>query len=212
MSEAAGIAGVVAARLNRHALARPYGESVMWCVCLTWSADRTSDRIADERSYESHVADDLAAAVLDHLRAVAADEAVRERVWEAVADVRDAYPRRPDDADTHDVLDAALAAFLAALGGDGGGMGPVDALEGPRSDDEGPGRASGHLGEGQDGSGLVCLAVVPPGWPPVKCVRPFGHEGEHSPTPKWVDLFGMAPDFTGGQDVNEYLDESRGEA
>lgn len=31
-------------------------------------------------------------------------------------------------------------------------------------------------------------------------------------TVRWVDLFGMDPDFTGGQDVNEYLDESRGDA
>lgn len=30
--------------------------------------------------------------------------------------------------------------------------------------------------------------------------------------PKWVDLFGIAPDFTGGQDINDFLDESRGEA
>lgn len=29
---------------------------------------------------------------------------------------------------------------------------------------------------------------------------------------KWADLFGIAPNFTGGKDVNEYLDESRGEA
>lgn len=29
---------------------------------------------------------------------------------------------------------------------------------------------------------------------------------------KWADLLGAAPDFTGGQDVNEYLDESRGDA
>lgn len=29
---------------------------------------------------------------------------------------------------------------------------------------------------------------------------------------RWTDLFGAAPDFTGGQDVGEFLDESRGEA
>lgn len=34
----------------------------------------------------------------------------------------------------------------------------------------------------------------------------------YSEQPKWVDLLGAAPDFTGGQDVNDYLDESRSEA
>ena len=29
---------------------------------------------------------------------------------------------------------------------------------------------------------------------------------------KWVDLFGIDPDYCGGMDVSEYLDESRGEA
>lgn len=29
---------------------------------------------------------------------------------------------------------------------------------------------------------------------------------------RWTDLFGSAPDYTGGMDVNEYLDESRGDA
>lgn len=28
----------------------------------------------------------------------------------------------------------------------------------------------------------------------------------------WVDLFGIAPDFTGGLPVDEFLEESRGEA
>lgn len=69
-------------------------------------------------------------------------------------------------------------------------------------------------GERRSGArdGLTCLAAVPPGWPHVPCVRPFKHEGEHSATPKWVDLFGIDPDYTGGQDVNEWLDESRGDA
>ncbi len=30
--------------------------------------------------------------------------------------------------------------------------------------------------------------------------------------PKWADMFGAAPDFTGGQEVDEFLDEQRGEA
>jgi hypothetical protein len=30
--------------------------------------------------------------------------------------------------------------------------------------------------------------------------------------PRWVDLFGADPDYCGGQDVNEWLDEQRGDA
>lgn len=30
--------------------------------------------------------------------------------------------------------------------------------------------------------------------------------------PKWTDLFGMDPDFTGGKPIDEFLDEERGEA
>lgn len=30
--------------------------------------------------------------------------------------------------------------------------------------------------------------------------------------PRWVDLFGIDPDFTDGKPVDEWLDESRGEA
>lgn len=29
---------------------------------------------------------------------------------------------------------------------------------------------------------------------------------------RWADLFGSAPDFTGGRDVGEFLDKQRGEA
>lgn len=38
------------------------------------------------------------------------------------------------------------------------------------------------------------------------------HLADAHPKPRWVDLFGIDPDFTDGQDVNEFLDESRGEA
>ena len=31
------------------------------------------------------------------------------------------------------------------------------------------------------------------------------------PKPKWADLFGIDPDFTDGRDVDEWLDEQRGE-
>jgi hypothetical protein len=30
--------------------------------------------------------------------------------------------------------------------------------------------------------------------------------------PKWIDLYGIDPDFTGGMDIKEFLDQSRGEA
>lgn len=30
--------------------------------------------------------------------------------------------------------------------------------------------------------------------------------------PKWADLFGIDPDYCGGRDVSEWLDEQRGEA
>lgn len=30
--------------------------------------------------------------------------------------------------------------------------------------------------------------------------------------PKWADLFGIAPNYTGGMDVDEWLDQQRGEA
>jgi hypothetical protein len=33
-----------------------------------------------------------------------------------------------------------------------------------------------------------------------------------SERPRWVDLFGADPDYCGGQDVNEWLDEQRGDA
>jgi hypothetical protein len=38
-----------------------------------------------------------------------------------------------------------------------------------------------------------------------------GAEGD-SERPRWVDLFGADPDYCGGQDVNEWLDEQRGDA
>lgn len=31
-------------------------------------------------------------------------------------------------------------------------------------------------------------------------------------TPKWVDLFGIDPDFTDGKPTDEWLDEHRGDA
>lgn len=30
--------------------------------------------------------------------------------------------------------------------------------------------------------------------------------------PRWVDLFGIDPDYCDGQDVNEWLEDQRGEA
>jgi hypothetical protein len=36
-------------------------------------------------------------------------DAIRDEMWEAIAQVRDASPRRTDDADTWDLVDAAVA-------------------------------------------------------------------------------------------------------
>lgn len=35
---------------------------------------------------------------------------------------------------------------------------------------------------------------------------------ELQPEPKWVDLFGIDPDYCDGKPVDEWLDENRGEA
>lgn len=59
------------------------------------------------------------------------------------------------------------------------------------------------------------------GCPPGNCLdvgAPGCYFGEAPRIPRsrpdstWVDLFGIDPDFTGGKDVNEYLDEMRGDA
>lgn len=39
-----------------------------------------------------------------------------------------------------------------------------------------------------------------------------GFRRGRNPAPAWIDLWGIDPDFTGGQDVNEWLDEQRGDA
>jgi hypothetical protein len=35
-------------------------------------------------------------------------EELREELWQAITDVRDAAPRHPNDADTDDIVDAVL--------------------------------------------------------------------------------------------------------
>jgi hypothetical protein len=105
--------------LNRHALARPYGEDAMWCVCLTWSADRTCDRVEDERAYEAHVAEHLAAVLNAAVDAWLADEKTREAVAKAVADdfyvMQGGDPLWPEapkaNAGDHSIATAALAAL-----------------------------------------------------------------------------------------------------
>lgn len=37
-------------------------------------------------------------------------------------------------------------------------------------------------------------------------------EGHREGGLRWVDLFGIDPDYCGGRDVNEWLDERRGDA
>lgn len=44
----------------------------------------------------------------------------------------------------------------------------------------------------------------------VACDKYDGRNGIERP--KWTDLFGSAPNFTGGMDIDEYLEQSRGEA
>jgi len=39
----------------------------------------------------------------------------REEVWDVISRVRDAAPRRPDDASTDDIIDALVAANLLQL-------------------------------------------------------------------------------------------------
>ncbi len=36
------------------------------------------------------------------------DDAVREALWQAIVDVRDAAPRHPEDADSQDIVDAVI--------------------------------------------------------------------------------------------------------
>lgn len=56
-------------------------------------------------------------------------------------------------------------------------------------------------------SGCVCGAVMDS----EEC-RLRAHLNGPRPKARWVDLFGADPDFTGGRDVNDFLDEQRGEA
>lgn len=58
----------------------------------------------------------VAAAVTAWIEERLGSEETHEAVWEAVAKVRDAYPRRPDDAGSADVTTAALTAVRDALG------------------------------------------------------------------------------------------------
>ena len=45
---------------------------------------------------------------------MSADEAVRAEAWDVIAKIRDASPRRPNDASTDDIVDALAAAGLLA--------------------------------------------------------------------------------------------------
>jgi hypothetical protein len=42
-------------------------------------------------------------------------EALHERLWDAIAEVRDASPRVPNDAPTDDIVDVAMKAMAAEL-------------------------------------------------------------------------------------------------
>lgn len=44
-----------------------------------------------------------------------AETSMRERVWNAIVTVRDAYPRVPNDAPTDEVVDAILPLFEEAV-------------------------------------------------------------------------------------------------
>ena len=39
-----------------------------------------------------------------------------------------------------------------------------------------------------------------------------GFRRGRNPAPAWIELWGIDPDYTGRQDVNEWLDEQRGDA
>lgn len=59
------------------------------------------------------------------------------------------------------------------------------------------------------------LETVAPGADIVVCgectLEMLGRRGAVMAEPNWADLYGAAPNYTGGQDVSEWLDEQRGE-
>ena len=163
MSEAAGIAGVLDGVLvGRCARClRPLATEEHWA---TTKGGERPDLCWEpyDCPWEPKIsATELqAAAVLDHLRATFDRLVAAEAAVARVAALADEWGHRydsgdhmlgcPDGTGYYDLLAYELR---AALGGDGGGMGPETSQEGPRSDREGQGRMSGHLGERQDGSG-----------------------------------------------------------
>ena len=90
--------------LAEHDWLTPRGYAFPCCTCGVEFPD------GEDAAY-AHVAAAVTAWITERLRG----EDVREAAWGAVADVRDAAPRRPDDADTYDVVDAALTAVTDAL-------------------------------------------------------------------------------------------------
>ena len=134
--ELAAVLGEHEARWTTYGNVRLY--DVMHCVSpdCDWSL-RQKALMSDEDCYEAHRAHQ-ADAVLAWLGGQF-DEGLREAVKDRVIETRDAYPRRPDDAPSSEVADAALAVVRAHLGLDGAA---TDAQDGPGGD--------GSAGVGQE--------------------------------------------------------------
>ena len=141
--QAGGLAAVLTAheaRWTTHGWDRPY--EVIHCVSADcdWSL-RQKALMTDEDCYEAHRAH-VAAALLDHLRAVAADEGVREVVARSINHVDDEALVRTNFehlcATYDEQATAALTAFLDHLadGSDGGGAAEIEADEDGRRDIE----------------------------------------------------------------------------
>ena len=77
------------------------------CVYLDFDGDGCA---CDERADAL-----LASGVVRAADTLPDDEALAERVAEAVIECRDAYPRVPNDADSHHVTFVALTALATAL-------------------------------------------------------------------------------------------------
>lgn len=113
--QAGGLAGVLDDH-RRSESERDCIEGVGW----TWACRCECDWYGPDRDHQAHLAD----ALLAHLRSVAADEGVRERVARAILADDIAKGRVADYFDSEvadrewlrDEADAALAAFLDALG------------------------------------------------------------------------------------------------